>query len=204
MDLHRTTGKADWEETAPGDRNVFQRTAAATHGIVSPANIITVVGLGIVIYGLVLLLQNHYWLGLILVAAGRLLDIADGVVAQATHTKSPLGEMFDATADKTGTLLTIITLILAGITYWWVVVALVLPQVIIPIVILYRRHRGIRVHPTWQGKFSMAAAWIGIVGLLVMKALDSSGLLGVGVYGLIGLSLLLGLYALGQYSTGRN
>lgn len=202
--MHRTTGKADWEETGPAARNTFQRLAAATHGIVSPANIITVAGLGIVIYGLVLLLQDRYWPGLVLVAAGRLLDIADGIVAQATGTKSPLGEIFDATADKTGTLLTIITLVVAGITYWWIIVALILPQVIIPVVVLYRRQRGRRVHPTWQGKFSMAAAWIGIVGLLVMKALDKSGLLAVGVYGLIGLSLLLGLYALGQYSTGRS
>jgi phosphatidylglycerophosphate synthase len=204
MNLHRVSGKSDWENVVPAKRNVFQKVAAATKGIVSPANVITVVGLGIVIYGLGLVLQQQFWPGLILLVVGRLLDIADGLVADATQTKSAIGELFDAAADKIGTLLTIVVLILAGITYWWVIVALVLPQVIIPLVILYKKYKGIKVHPTRQGKLSMAATWAGIPGLLLLKALHEPIVLVIAVYGVITVSLVLGLYALWQYATGRD
>jgi len=204
MNLHRTSGTPDWEKVAPAKRNIFQKISAATHGVASPANVITVIGLGIVIYGLILLLQQQYWVGLVLLAVGRLLDVVDGIVAEATGTKSPLGELFDAVADKIGTILTILALIFAGITYWWVIAALIIPQAVIPLVIFYKKQKGISVHPTRQGKLSMATAWVGIVGLLVEKALNDFQPLAIGVYVIIGVSLALGLYALWQYATGRD
>jgi len=204
MNLHRTSGKPDWDKVTPSERNSFQKLAAATHGIVSPANVISLIGLGLVVVGLMEVINQQFWMGLGLLAVGRLLDIVDGAVAEATQTKSPLGELFDAAADKIGTLLTIVALFVANVTYWWVIAALLIPQVIIPIVIYYKRQKGINVHPTRQGKLSMAAVWVGIVGLLFVKALNDTGLLNIGVYAVIGLSLILGLYALWQYSTGRD
>lgn len=204
MNLHRTSGTPDWENVTPSARNAFQKVAAATNGILSPANAISVIGLGLVIYGLAEVINQQFWLGLGLLAVGRLLDIVDGAVAEATQTKSPLGELFDAAADKIGTLLTVIALFAANVTYWWVIFALLIPQVIIPIVIFYKKQKGISVHPTRQGKLSMAAAWVGIVGLLVTKALNDATALTIIVYGVVGLSLMLGLYALWQYSTGRD
>jgi phosphatidylglycerophosphate synthase len=204
MNLHRASKKADWENVTPSKRSVFQKGAAATGGIVSPANGITVIGLGIVIYGLVLLLQGEYLWGLILLVVGRLLDIADGVVAEATQTKSATGELFDAAADKIGTLLTIVVLIAGNIADWWVIVALILPQVLIPLLVFYKRQKNIRVHPTRQGKVSMALTWVGIAGLILVKALGSAPALAVVTYLIIAVSLLLGLYALWQYATGRN
>lgn len=204
MNLHRTSGQPDWDKVALSERNSFQKLAAATHGIVSPANVISLIGLGLVAAGLMEVINQQFWMGLGLLAVGRLLDIVDGAVAEATQTKSPLGELFDAAADKIGTLLTIVALFVANVTYWWVIAALLIPQVIIPIVIYYKRQKGINVHPTRQGKLSMAAVWVGIVGLLFVKALNDTGLLSIGVYAVIGLSLMLGLYALWQYSTGRD
>lgn len=203
MNLHRVSGKSDWENVALSDRNLWQKVAAATRGIVSPANIITLVGLGIVIYGLGAIFAQQMLVGLVALVIGRLLDIVDGVVAEATHTKSTVGELFDAAVDKIGTLLTVVVLIVADITYWWVIVALILPQIIIPLVILYKKYKGVRVHPTRQGKLSMAAIWGGIAGLLLAKAFDNPSALMIGVYGLIAASLVLGLYALWQYATDR-
>lgn len=203
MNLHRVSGKSDWENVAPSDRSLWQKIAAATMGIVSPANVITIVGLGIVIYGLGAILNQQVLVGLVVLVVGRLLDIVDGAVAEATHTKSAVGELFDAAVDKIGTLLTVVVLITADITYWWVIVTLILPQVIIPLVILYKKYKGVRVHPTRQGKLSMATVWGGIAGLLLAKALDDPLALMISVYGLIAASLLLGLYALWQYATDR-
>lgn len=204
MNLHRTSGVPDWANVKAADRNIFQKMAAATKGIASPANIITVIGLGIVVYGLVAIMQQQFWMGLAFLAIGRLLDIVDGLVAEATHTKSPLGELFDAVADKIGTVLTIVVLLFTGIVPWLVIAGLIVPQIFITLVILYKKSKGIGVHPTRQGKLSMAAAWAGIVGLLLAKALHDPFVLTVAVYAIIAISAILGLYALWQYVTDRN
>jgi len=204
MNLHRTSAKPDWENTKTSKHNTFQKIAATTGGWVTPANIVTVIGFGIVVYGLVCIMNQQYWAGLILLAIGRLLDIVDGIVADKTGTKSPLGETFDAVADKIGTLFTIIVFIVAGITNLWIILALIIPQVVIPMLILYKKGKGIGVHPTRPGKLSMALTWVGIVGLLIVKASGNPIWLAVGVYVIIGVSLVLGLYALWQYATGRD
>jgi len=204
MNLHRTSAKPDWENIRISQQSAIQKLAAKTGGWLTPPNLITVIGLGIVVYGLACILNESYWLGLVLLAIGRLLDIVDGVVADKTGTKSPLGETFDAVADKIGTLLTIIVIIVAGITNLWIILALIIPQAIIPMLILYKKQKGIGVHPTRPGKISMALTWVGIVGLLVLKALGEPIILAVAVYAIIALSLVLGLYALWQYSTGRD
>jgi cardiolipin synthase len=204
MDLHRTTKQPEWKKTKKRDYSNFQKLAANTNGIVTPANIVTLVGFGLVVGGLVALLQHHYWLGLVLLWVGRIFDIVDGFVAQATHTKSPVGEILDAVIDKVEMLLTIIVLLTAHITTWWVIAALVIPQLLISLISLDKRRHGVRLHPSGSGKLSMAAAWGGIVGLILMKALHDSLLLAILSYALIGASVLFGLYAAGHYVVGRD
>lgn len=206
MNLHRTTGKPDWETIPAPKRSTVQNVAVATHGIVTPPNLITFVGLGLVLYGLYALLQQDYWLGLALLAIGRLLDIADGLVAQKTGTKSPLGELLDAAVDKIGTLLTIVILFVGGISYWWLIALLLLPQIIIPIVSLYKKSKNKVIHPTRIGKLSMASLWVSIVGLIVIKALAIAWFhpLSLFVYLVSIVAIKLGLIALWQYSTGRD
>lgn len=204
LSLHRTSDKPDWERYEASDRSIIQRIAAATKGIVTPGNIVSVIGLALVVYGLMLVLENNFWLGLVLIAVGRGLDVVDGLAAEATKTKSPLGEMVDAAFDKIGTLLTILVLFVGQVAAWWALAALLLPQFITPLVILYKRRKGIGVHPTRAGKLSMALTWVGIVGLLIAKALAVPFALSLAVYGVIGVSLVLGVYALWQYATGRD
>ena len=206
MNLHRTKAQPDWELIQPSERTTIQQLAAATHGIVTPPNLITFIGLGLVVYGVSALLDHHFWAGLIFLAVGRLLDVVDGVFAEVTGTKSPLGELLDATVDKIGTLLTIVVFFVAGITYWWLIAVLLLPQVIIPLVIFYKRTKHIKVHPTRIGKLSMASAWFGLVGLILIRALDTlwPHPLAIGVIGIVFVSVGLGFYALWQYATGRD
>ncbi len=204
MNLHRTTGKPDWASIEPASYTFAQKIAAFSKGIITPANIISIVGLALVFYGIALILEAHYWLGMFVIVAGRLLDIADGLVAEATKTKSPTGEIVDAVADKIGTFATIVVLFVVNVADWWTIAALLLPQVLIPLVIFYKRQRGIGVHPTRPGKLSMALVWVGIAGLLILKALGTPFALTIFVYVVTTLSLALGLYAFWQYATGRD
>lgn len=204
MKLHHATGKPDWHDRDPLSYNSFQRVAAATRGVISPANIISIIGFGMVIYGLVEITREQYWTGLVLLAVGRLLDIVDGVVAEATKTKSPLGEFVDATLDKISTILTILVLLVTGIAPWWVMLVLLVPQVAITVFTLVQRKRGVKLHPSRSGKLSMAFAWVGIVGLLAVKAIGNAPLLEFLTLDIIGISCLLGLHALWRYITGRD
>jgi cardiolipin synthase (CMP-forming) len=205
MNLHRTGKKPDWEKVPPAERSTYQRIAAQTGGLLTPPNVITAIGLVIVLYGLYALLTEFYWTGLICLAIGRLLDIVDGWVAEATGTKSPFGELLDATVDKIGTLLTIIVFFAAGIADWWLVSLLLLPQVVIPLVTLYKRAIKAPIHPTRIGKLSMAATWVSLLGLILLQAiaLPWPSAVAAIVYLLIGLSVSLGLTALWQYATDR-
>lgn len=205
MDLHRTTGKPDWESIPEAKQTLVQKIAAATRGIITPPNIITVIGLALVVYGLFLLLSKYYWTGLILVAVGRALDIVDGAVAQKTNTKSPLGEIFDAAADKFGTLFTLIALFAAQITFWWLLAVLLIPQIIITLISFYKKASGAKTHPTRQGKLSMAALWAALIGFIVAKALDLAAAhpFEMFVYALALVSTVLAVYAAIQYARQR-
>jgi cardiolipin synthase len=204
MNLHRSTAHPDWETVNPAELTSVQRVAKATHGLLTPPNAITVLGLIIVIVGLIFLINQEYWTGLILLVIGRLLDIVDGIVADKTGTKSHVGEIFDAAADKTGTILTIVVLVIAGIAEWWIIAALLIPQVTIPLVSYYKKRGGSGVHPTRTGKISMALAWVGIAGLLLITALGNYPLALAVVNICIVVSFALGMIALWQYTTGRD
>lgn len=200
MNLHRASTKPDWERVSIEERTNIQRIAAATQGVVTPPNIITAIGLLMVLYGLWQIINQEVIIGITIVALGRLLDVVDGWVAELTKTKSLIGEMSDAVADKIGTLLTVIALFVARATPWWVIVMLILPQVTITLIIAYKKRQRISVHPTRQGKLSMAFAWLGIVGLFV--SMDTGGItpLDVATYVFVAVSTLLGLYAAWQYA----
>jgi cardiolipin synthase len=204
MNLHRSSKQPDWDIIPESDRTPIQQLAKATNGLVTPPNIITVLGLGIVIVGLLFIVNQDYWTGLVLVAVGRLLDIVDGIVADKTGTKSSVGEIFDSAADKTGTILTVIAIIFAGIAEWWIIAALLIPQIVIPIVSFYKKRNGNGVHPTRTGKISMALAWVGIVGLLIVTAMGNAPLALAVVNVCIVISFVLGMIALWQYVTNRD
>lgn len=173
MNLHRSSNQPDWEALAPSQYNLWQRLAATTHGFITPGNIITVVGLILVVVGLAGLWRQNYWPGLATIAIGRGFDLLDGLAAEATGTKSPLGETFDATADKLGTFLALLTLPIVGLAPWALIAALAAPHIIIS-VIAYRAERGgHRLHPSRLGKLSMAAAWISLLALIVPRGLGA-------------------------------
>ncbi len=204
INLHRTSKDPDWKHIKPARRNLFQHVASATNGIVTPANIISVTGFLVVLGGLAAVTSEYFWLGFVLLVAGRLLDIVDGYVADKTGTKSPLGEMVDTIIDKVVTFLTVLVFIVNGVSEWWIIVGLALPQLLIALLILYKRQKGVVVHPTIYGKFSMGLAWAGIGGLLLLKAIEGPRDISLIVFSVVGASIALGMYALWQYASGRD
>jgi phosphatidylglycerophosphate synthase len=200
MNLHRTTGKPDWAGIRQQDYTYWQLLAVATRGFVTPGNIITVLGLGLVVYGLVVLLGGQYWLGGSLIVIGRLLDLVDGWAADMTRTKSPLGELFDATADKLETVAAIIVMYIAQLAPWWLLSSLLLPHVVIAVISLVARMCGIELHPSRAGKVSMALLWLGLFGFVGHRLYEGSSVITVGVYGIVAVTLITTVYATIEYA----
>lgn len=202
MKLHRTTGQPDWTPVAHAKRNFWQRLAAQTNGLLTIGNVFTMIGLVLVIYGLGEIIGYHYYFGGILLAVGRLCDLVDGWLADITGTKSPLGELLDAVVDKIGTVATIVALFIATIAPWWVLAAILLPHILIALIIALKRSSGIHVHPSHIGKLSMAAAWVGILGLVFIAGwqIDWPHPIVALVDAIVALSVTAGFYTLIDYS----
>lgn len=100
MDLHRAEKVPDWELFAPERRNFWQRIAGKTKGIVTPANAVSFAGAGLWFDGLYDYTQGQKTSGILKMASGAICDFFDGRVARNTGTKSPLGEVIDASFDK--------------------------------------------------------------------------------------------------------
>lgn len=171
LSLHRSDLKPDWLKIPVSRRNRWQRLAKRTNGIVTPANGVTFVGLGVALAGIIELLARHFWWAIILLAVGRLLDIADGVVADRTGTKSALGEILDATVDKVVTVLTVAALFVAQAAPWWLLGVFILPHIIISIIVIIGRATDLKLHPSRLGKTTMLLAWIVIPLVLLINAL---------------------------------
>jgi phosphatidylglycerophosphate synthase len=202
MQLHRTTGTPDWETVPIAKRNRWQTLAARTHGVFTPGNIVTLGGLVLVGIGLYAVARQHYWLGLSFVGAGRLSDLLDGWLAESTGTKSPLGELLDAGADKLGTFATIIVFYTSHLAPWWIVTALLLPHVMISASTLIAQHKHRRLHPSQAGKISMALSWLCLVGFVLLRALHATHSLFMPILAVLSLATsLLGSYVAVRYVT---
>jgi len=201
MNLHRTTGAPDWAAVKPRNRNVWQHIAASTYGIATLSNIVTFGGFALVVIGLFYLLNHEYLLGAVLLAVGRAADILDGWLAEVTGTKSPLGELLDASLDKVGTFLTLGVMFVAGIAPWWIIVLLLLPHIVITFVTMIAVQHKQQLHPSRAGKLSMATVWVSLVGFVLMKILDVAdvSVLGVFTYAVAFISVFLGCFAARGY-----
>jgi phosphatidylglycerophosphate synthase len=201
MNLHRIETQTEWDSLKKENRNHWQRIANSTHGALTPGNIITLGGLILVFYGLWHIASGDTWTGLVSLVLGRACDLFDGWVAEATGTKSFLGELFDASADKIATILTLTTLGITGIIPWLIIAGLVIPHLLIPVIIYFKRRKSVKTHPSPIGKLSMAAVWISVAGYLLNSALVDNlpEALLVAVFVITAFAIISGFYTLLGY-----
>jgi phosphatidylglycerophosphate synthase len=163
MELHTTGSKADWSYTRPRNRNAWQRLAARTGGLLTPGNVITWLGLAIVMFGLRQISVGNLGTGVLIVLVGRLFDILDGMVAQSTRTKSPLGELTDAVADKIAIFACALVVMIHQLVPPYFLIPLVIIYIFITLLTSAAHIRRLELHPGQSGKLSVAFAWGGLL-----------------------------------------
>jgi phosphatidylglycerophosphate synthase len=162
MDLHRPKRQPDWMLVGREERNPYQKISAATHGIITPANVITVLGMVLVLYGVWLMLDEVTLIALAFIAGGRLVDILDGIVADKTGTKSTVGEAFDSVADKVTAVVMLVVIASIGIFQLWQVIILLLLQLINSVATLYAKFSHKSIHSSLEGKQATFLLWLTI------------------------------------------
>lgn len=175
MKLHRATGN-DWDKAATAQQNYWQRLAARTGGLLTPGNIITILGGLLVASGLLMLaLHNNTLVAVGLLILGRLADLADGWAADRTGTKSPVGEAFDAVVDKFELLGAVVVLWIASLLPDIVFVVLLLHAVYNSSLSLLEHSRRRGLHPSRSGKLAAALEWLVIPLFVIDAGLNVSG-----------------------------
>jgi phosphatidylglycerophosphate synthase/diacylglycerol kinase family enzyme len=186
--MHYPQDKPDWEYSNKQTLTRWQSFAMASHGIVTPANIVSVLGLILVVIGCVYIYAGHLEIGTLAILFGRFMDLIDGIVAEKTKTKSPFGEIVDTTCDK----LTIFALVITAYA------TSALSGVLLTILFLHHAStalfslffaRRYNIHTTKLGKQAMFVSWVVIISSLGVQAYDF-------MYGNVIVYVLTAVYAI--------
>ena len=202
MKLHRANSKPDWELVAPNRRTMWQRIAAQTHGIVTPGNMFSTVGLVLVGMGLAYVRSGRLRFGLALMTFGRLCDLADGMAAERTGTKSLLGEAVDASFDKLAALATLVVFAASGVMPWWFALLIGLQNGTTALLTAIGKSMRLVVHPVAAGKFGGAVEWAALLVFVLSAATQGTAhsVLAVAAYVLAFISIGLNAAATAWYA----
>jgi phosphatidylglycerophosphate synthase len=160
--LH-TAKLPDWKKPGKGPKNIWQKIALKSYGAVTPGNLASLGGGIVAIYGLGVILNGEIVKGLGLLAIGRMADVADGIIAERTKTKSPLGEIIDASIDKFVLGSTLLVLGAIGLVPWIIVLFVALQNLANIIISVVAKLREKTIHPSRIGKVSAAFSWVTII-----------------------------------------
>lgn len=169
--LHTSFNHSDWSVTNSADWNLWQKIAAATHGIITPGNIVSCSGAILVLIGLFHLTHDVTLSGVLLVATGRLADAIDGYIADKTKTKSLIGEAIDSTMDKLVAIATLIIIFAYELLPLVVIFVIALHTITNSLIAIIGRLRKARLHPSLLGKLATFMMWLTILGFLTTEFL---------------------------------
>ncbi len=205
--LHRAGTLADWEQVPIEKRNPWQRVAASTKGILTPANVTSILGAALVGLGLWYLYTDDLAWGFVCIAVGRLADILDGAVAQATGTKSSVGEALDAGLDKVIVIAALVVFLVTGIVPVLAAVLIGVRNIINMGLGLLGKAKQRPMHPTRAGKLAATAEWAAILLFILAGFFGAQGWAAaeiatfVTAYILLAFAMTLGLVAIKEYAT---
>ena len=125
-------------------------------------------GAALVLYGLYDFYNYHLTAGVVLIFFGRIADILDGIVAEYTKTKSPLGEAIDATIDKVLIILALVILINKDLLPLFVGVVMSVHAAYMIVLAAVARFLKTSFHPSSEGKMGATFEWL-CIGLYLIS-----------------------------------
>lgn len=176
MNLHRSDKVPDWEKDLDGDQPRYvkfsQSIARSTKGVVTPGNVASTIGLGLNISGAIDIKNGRILRGTVKTITGKGFDLVDGVLADKTKTKSPLGEKVDATFDKIGLLATTLALSKTNIIPKQRLSFFAIQNTANVYSTLLAKHNNVELHSSKHGKVTWAMQGISVGASLVGANID--------------------------------
>jgi phosphatidylglycerophosphate synthase len=185
-------------------QNIWQRMAKKTHGIITPANAISLAGLYLTISGLQDFKRGDKKKAITKVISGRLCDIADGYVAERTKTKSPIGEAVDATVDKISMAHGLYVMSKTNTLPSLASASFLSQNVINTAATALSKKRGVELHPSAEGKITTLLQWAAIGGYAIAsteKSRDDQSMVKIGSDVLASTAAAIGAVVNIQYVT---
>lgn len=153
----------------------------AAKDIFSLANLISIIGLSMTIWGA---FNISHISGILVFGAGRLLDLVDGVVARRTHT-SRLGAVIDATCDKLGLLFLLPIMWTLNLAPYWLLLYIFAQNLVNVVAGLIAEQKKLKATSSRDGKIAMFLQNICLGLFALANAIDINTVhylaLGVGI-----------------------
>lgn len=162
LNLHQAKF-ADWENIKDEQRNIWQKIAYRSYGTLTPANLASLIGAALGLYGLWLIYDGQIVTGLIYLIIGRIADLVDGLVAEYTKTKSPLGETVDAVADKIVIGSALIVYALTANVPLYIIIVVAFFNILNALIAVVSKLNKKIIHPSKFGKYSTALSWVTLI-----------------------------------------
>jgi cardiolipin synthase len=118
---------------------------------------------------LVLIVGQHYWSAMVVIAVVFVTDFLDGFIARRTNTTSELGRWLDPVADRVTVIVVVIAFVAGGLVPWPVLPLLLVPDLLLSAYALFVL-RGESFPVTWVGKIRTALIFVGLLLVLVAAA----------------------------------
>jgi len=121
-----------------------QSTQVQTDRVLTVPNILSALRLlGVPLFLWLILVPEADVLAIAVLALAGFTDWLDGFLARRWHQISRVGQLLDPVADRLYILATLVGLLLRGIVPWWFVVLLVSRDVIMSVVLVVLKRRGV-------------------------------------------------------------
>jgi len=115
---------------------------------------------------LVLIVGQHYWSAMVVIAVVFVTDFLDGFIARRTNTTSELGRWLDPVADRITVIVVVIAFVAGGLVPWPVLPLLLVPDLLLSAYALFVL-AGASFPVTWVGKIRTALIFVGLLLVLV-------------------------------------
>jgi cardiolipin synthase (CMP-forming) len=132
-------------------------------------NIITVLRFCLVPLFVWLVASERYLAAFIVLAVLSSTDWVDGYIARRFNQISTVGQWLDPVADRLSLVVVAVTLVATGIAPWWLVVALVVPDVVLGLTALALFRGSPELEVTVLGKVRTALLLVGTPVLLLAQ-----------------------------------
>jgi cardiolipin synthase (CMP-forming) len=166
-------------------------------------NVITILRFCLVPVFVWLVVSERYPAAFIVLAVLSSTDWVDGYIARRFNQVSTVGQWLDPMADRLSLAVVAVTLVATGIAPWWLVVALVLPDVVLGFTALTLFRGSPELEVTVLGKVRTALLLVGTPVLLLAQVPGlAEGPLTVIAYALLILGCVGHVWAAADYILG--